>query len=177
MALSLGRARVCSTTAYCCGLLRLALQAPGLCYALLGQATELLTAQYEAVVRPLGLLAEYADSAASNAQAITELPMAAIQQMTNLTTLWCAPRVHFQTGPKRRSALGPISCLQTHATARVPVLRPVPLCCALHLAALCVSGLKPYACPGSTATRAAAHLTWSGTRRGCWLQDARWLAA
>lgn len=26
-------------------------------------------------------------------QALTELPMAAIQQMTNLTTLWCAPRL------------------------------------------------------------------------------------
>ena len=110
--------------------------------------------------------------------------MAAIQQMTNLTTLWCAPHVPFEprTGPKRGSALGPISCVQRHATPRVPVLvpvlGPVPPCWALHLAALCVSRLQPYArAPGSTATRAAARLTWSGTRRGCWPQAARWLAA
>ena len=116
MALGLGRARLGSATANCRGLLGLALQAPGLCYALLGQATELLTAQYEAVVRPLGLLAECADSAASNAQAITELPMAAIQQMTNLTTLWCAPLVYFE--PPALSAAVP--------SARSPACRHMP---------------------------------------------------
>ena len=117
---------------------------------------------------------QVADSAASNAQALTELPMAGIQQMTKLTTLWCAPRVF---KPARGAvpvkcplaALVPTSraCLQALAT---PQCRP---CCALLLGCNCM-----YACaPGSTATRAAARLTWSGTRRGCWPQAARWLAA